>query len=356
MTTEEHAMRRAISLASKGAGRTKTNPLVGSVIVNAGRVVGEGFHSQFGGPHAETVALAKAGPKARGSTLFVTLEPCVRFAGKKTPSCAEAIVAAGVKRVVIAMRDVNPKVAGKGITLLRKAGIKVESGLLELEAAAINAPFIKLVSTGLPFVHLKMAVAADGFIWSPQTSQISNAQSSLRVQHLRNTRDAIMVGVGTVLADNPRLTCRLQGGRDPLRVIVDSRLRSPLSAKVFNDANCVVFTASGCDKRKKAALEKKGIPVFSTAGKRVNLKQLLKQLAGLKVSSILLEGGRELAQSFIDAGLVDAFTLIFSKKRLHEGVKAPRFGPLEVMSAKKSGGDLVVRAKPLLQAPRPRRS
>lgn len=356
MRIDERFMRRALILCKTAAGRTKTNPLVGCVIVKDGRVIAEGFHEVFGGPHAEAIALRMAGAKARGSTLYATLEPCMPFAGKKTPSCALALLAAKPSRVVIAMADPHPSTAGKGIALLRKAGIKVDVGVLEHESVAINAPFLKLVKTGLPFVHLKMAVSSDGFIWSPKVRFISQGPALKLSRHLRNELDAIMVGVGTVLADDPRLTCRLPKGRDPLRVVVDSRLRCPLKAKVFDDANCIVFTASGYDKRKKAALEKKGVRVFSTPGRRVSLKAPLKQLAGLNVSSVLLEGGRELAQSFIDAGLVDAFTLIISKKKLGNGVKAPRFGPLEVMSARKLGGDLVVEAKPLLQAPQSRRS
>ncbi len=329
MKTDERLMHAAISLALKGAGRTKINPLVGCVIAKNGRIAGEGFHSRFGGPHAEAIAMAKAGKKARGSTVYVTLEPCVRFAGKKTPSCAEALVKAKPKRVVIAMRDVNPRVAGKGIALLRKAGIEVEVGVLAKQSAAINAPFIKLVKTGLPFVRLKMAVSADGFIWSPKRQHISGPQADALVQQLRNTHDAIMVGVGTVIADDPRLTCRLQGGRDPLRVIVDSKLRSPLNASVFADSNCVVFTGKNFDEQNAAVLQKQGISVFHSSTSRVNLGQMLAQLAKMQVCSVLLEGGRELAQSLIDAQLVDECTVIVSPKVLHEGVRAPEFPKLK---------------------------
>ncbi len=318
---DKQLMRRCLELAAKGEGRTSPNPLVGCVIAKVGKTIAEGFHARFGAPHAEASALAAAGARAKGTTLYVNLEPCVAFGGKKMPSCAEAIARAGVKRVVCAMRDPNPRVNGRGFQLLRKAGVEVSTSALESEARQLNEPYAKFVSTRKPFVVLKMAVSLDGKIFSENTRQISNDEALRYVHQLRNRYDAILVGVGTVLKDDPRLTCRLPGGRDPLRVTVDSKLRVPTSAKVFADRNAIVFTTGRAAEKKKLELESKGIRVFSTgAGRKVNLKKVLRKLGEMKVASVLVEGGSEIATAFLNEKLVDKVAIAVAPKIFGKGV------------------------------------
>lgn len=324
--SDEKFMRRALELALQGCGRVSPNPLVGCVIAKGGRIIAGGFHGKFGGPHAEADALGKAGAEAAGADAYVTLEPCVRFEGKKTPSCAEAVVKAGVKRVFVAVRDPNPNVAGKGIELLKQAGVEVVEGICGDDAGEANKFFFKFVRTKRPYVILKMAVSLDGKIWSPETSSISNPQFAGMVQKLRNDCDAILVGSGTVITDNPRLTCRMPQGRDPLRAIVDCNLESPVNSKVFNDANCAVFCLRNADGNKRKALEKRGIRIIETEagedGDRLNLERVFATLGEMKITSVLVEGGRKIASSVVREGLYDECVLAIAPKILGEGTPA----------------------------------
>lgn len=314
-------MRRALSLARRGVGKTSPNPAVGCVLSRDGEIVGEGWHRKAGTPHAEVHALRRAAERARGADVFVTLEPCSHHG--RTPPCAEALIAAGVARVFIGMQDPNPLVSGKGMAALRAAGIGVECGILERECRLLNEPFIKHVTTGLPFVILKSAMTLDGktATASGDSKWITSEKSRKYVHKLRAQVDAVMVGVGTVVADDPQLTCRMGvSGRDPLRVIVDSRMRIPLGSALFaldSPARTVIATIAK-DPARAAELEARGAEILlcGEADGKVDLKDLLARLGGRGVQSVLLEGGRELAGAAVREGLVDKFLLFFAPKLL----------------------------------------
>ena len=258
-------MREALRIARNAEGRTSPNPLVGAVIVRDGKIIAEGWHRQAGTPHAEIHALNMAGSLARGATLYVTLEPCSHFG--RTPPCAKAIIDAGIKKVVAAMSDPNPKVAGRGFEILRSAGVEVEVGILEAEAHKLNEIFIKWVTHKLPFVTLKFACSLDGKIAtsSGESQWISCEASRKFTHHLRDINDAILIGVGTVLADNPSLTTRLVEGKNPIRVIVDSKARTPLDAKVVTDksARTIVAVTENASPEKISALKNFGVEIIT---------------------------------------------------------------------------------------------
>ena len=301
-------MREALRIARHAEGRTSPNPLVGAVVVRDGKIVAQGWHRKAGTPHAEIHALNMAGELSRGATLFVTLEPCSHFG--RTPPCARAIVDAGIKKVVAAMSDPNPKVAGRGFEILRAAGIEVEVGLLEDEARKLNEVFLKWVTKKLPFVTLKFACSLDGKIATVGgQSQWISCEESRKFSHgLRDLSDAILVGVGTVLADNPSLTTRLVDGKNPVRVIVDSNARTPLDAKVVTDksARTILATTSNAPPEKISALESHGVEII-TAGdnQRVDLKILMRELAAREITSVLVEGGGTIHFAMLEAQRVD---------------------------------------------------
>jgi diaminohydroxyphosphoribosylaminopyrimidine deaminase/5-amino-6-(5-phosphoribosylamino)uracil reductase len=308
----EQYMVRALELGRRAEGRTRPNPAVGAVIVRDGRVVGEGFHPRAGEPHAEIFALRQAGELARGADLYVTLEPCSHQG--RTGPCAEALIAAGIGRVFIGTEDPNPRVAGSGIARLREAGIPVHLGVLETECLRLIAPFAKHVTTGLPYVILKSAVTLDGkTATSTGDSQwISGPASRERVHRLRDRVDGIMVGIGTVLRDNPRLTTRLpeEGGRDATRIVVDTSLRIPEDAAILtvrSEAPTVIATTRLAPEAKVARLRAKGIEVLTVpeGGGRIDLADLMRQLGARGMQSILLEGGSALNASALESGLVD---------------------------------------------------
>lgn len=306
--TDEIFMREAIRIAKNAEGRTSPNPLVGAVIVRDGKIIAEGWHRQAGTPHAEIHALNMAGALAKGATLYVTLEPCSHFG--RTPPCAQAIVDSGISRVVAAMEDPNQKVAGRGFEILRAAGVKVEVGICEAEARRLNEVFLKWVTTGLPFVTMKFACSLDGKIAtaSGESQWISCLESRKFTHHLRDINDAILVGVGTVLADNPSLTTRLVEGKNPVRVIVDSTARTPLDSKVVTDksARTIIATTSKAPPEKISALENLDVEIiFAGNGERVDLKILMRELARREITSVLVEGGGQIHFSMLKAGLVD---------------------------------------------------
>jgi diaminohydroxyphosphoribosylaminopyrimidine deaminase/5-amino-6-(5-phosphoribosylamino)uracil reductase len=331
-TIDEQFMQEALALAAQARGRTSPNPMVGSIVVKDGRIVGRGYHVKAGAPHGEVVALEDAGEQAKGATLYITLEPCCHYGGgKRTPPCTRAIIAAGIRRVVAAMRDPNPLVSGQGVEELRQAGIVVELSVLETEAAALNEVFIKYITTKRPFVLLKVAASLDGKIATVtgESRWITNERSRLLVHQLRDQVDAVMVGINTVLRDDPLLTTRLPGGggRDPMRIVVDTHLRIPCEARLLAasaTACTVIATSPAAPSEKRLQLEAAGAKVLivESDGPGISLGPLMDQLGAMQVTSILLEGGGELHCSALGAGIVDK-VLYFLAPKLIGGRSAP---------------------------------
>ncbi len=312
MDADDRFMWMALDLARQGRGRTSPNPMVGAVIVQGSEVVGTGFHQAAGSPHAEIIALNKAGEKARGATLYLNLEPCNHHG--RTGPCTEAIIKAGIDRVVAAMQDPNPTVTGNGLARLAEAGVKVKQGVLEDKARQLNEAFVKLYTTGLPFVSVKVAMSLDGKIGTitGDSQWITGEKARQFVHRLRDHTDVIMVGIETVLKDNPRLTARVEGdgGKDPVRVIVDSSARLPLDARVIESSSpapTILAVTGQAPSEKCRALEEKGVEVIilPAYNGRVDLTALMKKLAEREISAVLVEGGGTLNYSLIDQGLVD---------------------------------------------------
>ncbi|WP_286726134.1 bifunctional diaminohydroxyphosphoribosylaminopyrimidine deaminase/5-amino-6-(5-phosphoribosylamino)uracil reductase RibD [Pelotomaculum sp. PtaB.Bin117] len=328
---DRHYMKMALALAARARGRTSPNPMVGAVVVKDSRIVGQGFHARAGTPHAEVLALAEAGDEARGATLYVTLEPCCHHG--RTGPCAEAVIAAGVAKVVIAMLDPNPLVSGGGIRRLREAGVEVVTGVMEDDALELNEVFIKYITTGLPFVVAKAAMSLDGKIatHSGNAKWITGAEARAYGHCLRDWYDAILVGIGTVLADNPSLTTRLTAGRgrDPVRIILDSRAKTPLDANVLNRqsaAPAIIATTAGAPPERLEALRQAGAEVLVVnEGPRVELAQLVKILGKREITSLLIEGGAGVHGSAFAAEIVDK-AVWFIAPKIIGGQEAP--GPV----------------------------
>ncbi len=327
--SKEKFMRLALRLAQKAEGRTSPNPLVGAVVVHRDRVMGEGYHKKAGSAHAETVALKKAGKKASGGELFINLEPCCHFG--RTPPCVDAVIASGIRKVYIGMKDPNPLVSGKGIRALRRAGIAVETGILRQECEKLNEVFIKFIATGFPFVVLKSALTLDGKTATcrGESRWISNPQSREKVHALRDRVDAILVGAGTVVKDNPHLTARPVGrkGKNPVRIILDNQNRVPLGARVFlnSDTEKVIYVASqNLPEKKERALLKKGVEVLRLAKKndRIPLKKLMAQLGKREITSVLIEGGSEVNGGALREKIVDKM-ILFMAPMIFGGKEAP---------------------------------
>ncbi len=308
---DEKYMAMALRLAAKARGRTSPNPMVGAVVVKNGKVIARGWHEKAGEPHAEAVALRKAGSAAKGGTLYVTLEPC-SHTNKRTPPCAPLVIQSGVKRVVVAMIDPNPRVSGNGIKTLKKAGVTVVPGVLEAEARRLNEAFIKHITTGMPFVTLKVAQTLDGktATASGESKWITGERARLEGRRLRDGNDAILVGINTVLKDNPSLTARIPKGRDPVRVVVDSTLRIPVNAKIITQkspARTMIATLANAQKTKIEKLQHAGAEVLFVKERkgRVDLRDLMKKLGARGVMSVLIEGGAEVHASAIASGIAD---------------------------------------------------
>lgn len=328
---DEAFMAEAIALAASHLGQTATNPSVGCIIVKEGAIVGRAVTAPGGRPHAETQALALAGVAARGATAYVTLEPCAHHG--KTPPCANALVEAGVARVVIAVRDPDPRVSGQGIRILSEAGIAVETGLMETEARRGLAAYLTRQTKGRAHVTLKLAVSRDGMIGRRGEGQVAITEAAARdaVQHLRAESDAILVGIGTALADDPMLTCRLPGleDRSPVRLVLDRKLRLPPSSKLASTARDVPvvavtgpFAATADVERaaRRAALEARGVEILECE----SLEMLLRGLAERGVSSLIVEGGAMVADAFLAAGLVDRIWLFAGAVTIGgEGIASP---------------------------------
>ncbi len=327
LNPDETWMRRALELAESGRGAVEPNPLVGAVVVRDGKLVGEGWHRKYGEAHAEVHALAAAGSAARGATLFVTLEPCCHYG--KTPPCTDAVLRSGVSRVVAAMSDPFPQVAGKGAEILRSAGVAVEVGLCAAAARRLNAPYLKLLATAKPYVHAKWAMTLDGKIATRtgNSQWISNAGSRRYVHALRGRMDAIIVGVGTVLADDPLLTARPPGPRTPARIILDSRLRTPLGCRLVQTARevptFIAFVWSD-DSEKVETLKENGVKGMILPGVdgRPDVSALLSELGRRRFTNVLIEGGSAVLGSFLDARAIDEFH-VFVAPKLVGGSVAP---------------------------------
>ncbi len=318
-------MREAIRLARKGSGRTSPNPAVGAVIVRDGNVLSKGYHRRAGAPHAEIEALKRLGGNAPGAAMYVTLEPCNHFG--RTPPCTEAILASGIKRVVIGMRDPNPGVRGGGAAFLAEHHIQVEFGVLEAECRELNEDFVKYVSSGRPFVMVKSAQTLDGWTATSggDSRWITNERSREYVHQLRNRVDAVMVGIGTILADDPRLTCRPKHGKgkDPLRIVVDTHLRTPAQARIIkqeSSTGTMWVVGSGMNKGVVRDFEKGKNTVVNcpTRQGRIDMESLLDILGEKMITSLLVEGGAGIIGSLLRGRLVDKF-YIFKAPRLLGG-------------------------------------
>ncbi|MFA7059985.1 MAG: bifunctional diaminohydroxyphosphoribosylaminopyrimidine deaminase/5-amino-6-(5-phosphoribosylamino)uracil reductase RibD [Pedobacter sp.] len=358
--TDISYMKRALTLARKGIGRTAPNPVVGCVIVKDGRIVGEGWHKKAGGHHAEIHALEMAGDAARDADVYVTLEPCCHTG--KTPPCSDALVKAGVRRVVAAMGDPNPQVNGGGLRALEQAGIKTLCGVMETEARAINRAFIKQVTTGQPFVIYKCAMTLDGKIATVtgESRWISCEDSRKYVHRMRARCDAVMVGIDTLIADNPQLTVRHVKGRNPLRIIVDTRLRTPLSIGILSGrmAKKTIIATTEANPRVHLRYLQSGASVLvcRQANARIDLHDLLGQLGALGIQSILLEGGSRLAGEALKEGLIDECVFFYAPKI----IGSDGFSPLAItglnsmdqalsftdLDVRRIGADIVITARP----------
>ena len=312
-------MRIALSEAARGLGKVNPNPLVGAVIVRGNNIIGTGYHELFGGPHAEINAIRNANDSVEGATMYVTLEPCSHYG--KTPPCADALIEAGISKVVVAMKDPNPWIAGRGIERLKDNGIEVEVGLLEKEAREMNRIFIKYIQTKLPYVVMKTAMSLDGKIATAtgHSQWISCPESRQYVHGLRHELKGILVGVNTVITDDPELTTRLDGkkGRNPIRIVVDTRGRIPLSAKMLKDGATnpvIIATTSGFPEEKRLPLEKSGHRILTLPERngQVDLRALMVKLGELEIDGVLLEGGGTLNESALKSGIVDEIQFIIA--------------------------------------------
>jgi len=316
-------MAQALRLAERGLYTTSPNPRVGCVIVRDGMVVGEGWHERAGEPHAEVHALRAAGKSAQGATAYVTLEPCSHFG--RTPPCADALIAAGVARVVVAMQDPNPLVSGQGIVKLREAGIEVESGLMETVARDLNRGFVSRMTRGTPWVRSKIAASLDGntALANGSSKWITGEAARRDVQHWRARSCAVLTGIGTVLADDPQLNVRdLEAGRQPLRVVLDRELRISSTAKILQGGQTLVYTAS-TDAVKQAVLKTAGADVITLANVegKVDLPGVLRDLGARGMNEVLVESGRTLNGALLKAGLVDELVLYLAPQLLGDAAR-----------------------------------
>ncbi|MEW6357512.1 MAG: bifunctional diaminohydroxyphosphoribosylaminopyrimidine deaminase/5-amino-6-(5-phosphoribosylamino)uracil reductase RibD [Planctomycetota bacterium] len=329
MTDDERFMRMALALAERGRGKVEPNPMVGAVIVKGGKVVGKGYHRWFGQAHAEVNAIRDAGRRAKGATLYVTLEPCTTYG--KTPPCTDAIIAAGLARVVVASPDPTQ---GDARRILRRAGIEMVFGPCREEANELNAPFFKLRLLGLPYVTAKWAMTLDGKIATRTgDSKWISCEASRRMVHvLRSQVDAIMVGIGTVLQDDPELTARTPRGRNPRRIILDSRARVPLKSKIVRtarDVETIIATTRTAPKKKSAALERAGCEVLVLPARlgAVDLKRLMRTLGRRELSHVLVEGGAKVLTAMLAADLIDRVWVFIAPTILGgEGARSPILG------------------------------
>ncbi|MBT2694827.1 bifunctional diaminohydroxyphosphoribosylaminopyrimidine deaminase/5-amino-6-(5-phosphoribosylamino)uracil reductase RibD [Bacillus sp. ISL-55] len=357
---DQDYMSLAIKLASATEGQTSPNPKVGAVLVKKGQIIGMGAHLKAGEHHAEVHAIQMAGEKASGATLYVTLEPCSHFG--KTPPCSNLVIESGIKKVFVASVDPNPLVGGAGIKRMREAGIEVEVGLLEEEAIALNMVFFHYISTGLPYVTLKSAASLDGKIATVtgESKWITGEEARKDVHQFRHTYDAILVGVNTVIKDNPSLTTRLEaGGKNSIRVILDSTLRTPLESGVITDqaAPTIIVTGADAEPEKAEKFKEQGIEIIKLETAKVGIKDMLGKLGERGVTSVYVEGGAEVHGSFLkEKAFQQVITYIAPK--LIGGKNAPAaYGgegiariedtvPLKIIDVKQIGQDIRIIAEP----------
>jgi len=354
---DERYMRLALRLALKGAGRTSPNPMVGAVVVRGGKIVGRGYHQRAGGDHGEIAALKRAGKQARGATLYLNLEPCTHQG--RTPPCTPVLIQSGVKKVVVGIVDPNPRVSGRGVRRLRQAGIQVRVGVLERECRRLNEPFIKHIRYHLPFVILKLAATLDGKIATStgDSRWVTGEAARGYVHQLRDRVDAVVVGIGTVLADNPRLTCRLSKGRDPFRVVLDGRLKISPRAHLLRQRNperTIVATGPRVSAQKVKGIEKTGAQVwrFPFRGGWIPFSSLLKRLGQMGFLSIMIEGGGATAARALKEGVVDQVVFFYAPKiiggegrEMFDGLgikKMSRSKTIREMETKRFGQDIMV--------------
>ncbi len=325
---DNYYMGIAIRLARKGIGKTSPNPMVGAVIVANGKIIGRGYHKRRGDHHAEINAINSTKKNIKGSTFYVTLEPCSHYG--RTPPCVDALIQKKPERVVVGSLDLNPEVNGKGIKILRAKGIKVDVGIRESECMQLNEHYFKFVKTGVPFITVKYAQTLDGRIAtrSGDSQWISSEASRKYVHRIRSINMGIMAGVGTVVADNPQLTVRHVRGKNPFRIIVDSNLRIPRKSSVLTDTNAhltIIATTSSAPSEKMAAIKKLGVEVWVVRKERngrVSLKDLLSKLGKREIMSVLVEGGSEIITSLLKAGLVDKMIIPIAPKIVGKGLEA----------------------------------
>ena len=323
MNNDELYMERALRLAAKALNKTSPNPMVGAVMVRDGMIISEGFHRKPGTPHAEALAIEKAGGKSKGSTLYVNLEPCCHT-GKRTPPCTRAIVESGIREVVIGMMDPNPKVSGKGILELRKAGLEVRSGILREKAEKLNETYIKYITTGNPFVILKIAMTLDGKIATPegQSKWITSEGARKLVHRLRSSIDAVVSAIGTVKADDPEFTARIKGGRSPQRIIIDPNLEISLHSKVLQVPPQTILITKKSEvgshksevEEKKKKLWDKGIEIIEYEGEKADLKWLMKRVGEKEITSVLIEAGSSLNACALEDEIVDKVMFFIAPK------------------------------------------
>ena len=324
--TDREYMQRAIDLAVKGCGHTSPNPMVGAVIVKDDKIISEGYHEKYGEYHAERNALSKCDWKAPGATMYVTLEPCCHHG--KQPPCTDAVKASGITKVIIGSRDPNPLVSGKGVQILRDAGIEVVTDFMREECDAINYVFFHYISTGLPYVVSKYAMTMDGKIATRTGASkwITGEQARQRVQEDRNRYAGIMAGIGPVLADDPLLTCRIPGGKDPVRIICDTNLRIPTESQIVQTAKYTetIIACSAGDPEKKELLSSKGCTVLDVPERNghVDLNELMNVLGSMKIDSVYIEGGGQLHWSALEAGIVNRVQAYVAPK-IFGGADAP---------------------------------
>jgi diaminohydroxyphosphoribosylaminopyrimidine deaminase/5-amino-6-(5-phosphoribosylamino)uracil reductase len=359
LSLDEKYMQRALTLARRGLGNTSPNPMVGAVIVKGNRIIGEGYYRHFGGKHAEINAIENAGEDTGGAMMYVTLEPCCHYG--QTPPCTDAIIASNIAKVVIGMLDPDKRVSGKGVEALREQGIECRVGVLEDDCRSLNESYIKHRSTGLPFITVKFAQTLDGRIASAtgHSRWISSPPSHKLAHKLRSHHDAILVGIGTIIKDNPQLTVRLVKGRNPRRIVLDSQLRVPSDAAVLMEqekAKTIIATA-GTPQERMATLEQMGIEVLTMPGDErgnVDLRQLLKILGERDITSILVEGGAETITSFLRLNLADRLVVFTAPRIMGRGIEA--VGELEIKEVERairltfekvyrSGDDVVIEAR-----------
>jgi diaminohydroxyphosphoribosylaminopyrimidine deaminase/5-amino-6-(5-phosphoribosylamino)uracil reductase len=330
-------MKRSLRLASKALSMTSPNPMVGAVLVKNGKIIYEDFHRRPGTPHAEALVIEKAAGNAKGSTLYINLEPCCHT-GKRTPPCTKAVIAAGIREVVIGMKDPNPKVSGRGISELQKAGIHVRTGVLENEAKRLNEAYIKYITKGIPFVIMKIAMTLDGKIATPkgQSKWITSEKARNMVHRLRGSVDSIITAIGTVKADDPELTARIKGGKTPLRIIIDPNLEVSLHSKVlqvppqtiivtkkfhslqFNNPPTPPFSKGGegglSNEKKIKILLNRGIQFIEYEGEKADLQWLMKRLGEKEIVSSLIEAGSSFNASALEEGIVDKVMFFIAPK------------------------------------------